>query len=439
MNDLSLPINEHIICNSTPNVQNYTYWSFLASTCVGIEVKFDTIGVMKLPKLSLKLPKGRDLTLHVAMLSLGLIGTLMVTSASMTTTVVPLSLVMTIGKQLFFLVLGYLGYSVLARNFNLDTMRKSRNFWMMLTLVALLIPLGGHAVNGAKAWIVIPGLDMTIQPSEFAKMIVVIMMSVFLGDNRKRVAKASDILQSPLFFVLAVILVVIVLQSDLGSGIVILIMAFGSFMLAGHPRLSRLQWGLLYGAMAGVLLVFFVLTPTGIRIIEATGFFKSYQLARFKNALNPFLDKYGTGYQLVNGLVAFVRGGWFGVGYGNGLQKYGYLPAAKTDFILAVIAEETGFAGLLLVFSLYFMMLFRLLLEAYRSTSEKHRMILVGVALYIGVHFIFNVGGVTALIPLTGVPLLMLSSGGSSTLALMFALGIAQNIIIEEKKAKQDA
>jgi len=129
-----------------------------------------------------------------------------------------------------------------------------------------------------------------------------------------------------------------------------------------------------------------------------------------------------------------VKGNWTGVGYGKSLQKYGYLPAAKTDFILAVIAEEFGFIGVLVVVVLYFMLMFQIFKHAYRSKDEKSRMILVGVGMYLFTHFVLNVGGVTALIPLTGVPLLMLSSGGSSTLSIMFSLGIAQAIIIKQKK-----
>lgn len=397
-------------------------------------LNFDTIILMKNAKFSLKLPKGRDLIIHVSMVILALVGILMVTSASMTTTVVPLSLAFTIAKQIIFVLAGYIGYSLLARYFSLDFMRRSKRFWMIATISALLIPLSGVRVNGAKAWIVIPGIDMTIQPSEFAKMIVVVLLAVYLGDNRKNIKKLSDLIQTPLLFVATVIFIVYPLQSDLGSAVVLFIVAFGAFMFAGHPKLSGLQWSLVYLTLAGILLVFFLLTPTGINILEATGLLKDYQLNRFRSALNPFLDPYDSGYQLISGLVGFVRGGWFGVGFGNGLQKYGYLPAAKTDFILAVIAEEFGFMGFLGVVGLYIAMMTRLIYHAYLSQLEKHRMILVGIALYIAAHFIFNIGGVTALIPLTGVPLLMLSSGGSSTLSLMFALGIAQNVLIEQKK-----
>ncbi|MDP3443786.1 MAG: FtsW/RodA/SpoVE family cell cycle protein, partial [Ignavibacteria bacterium] len=186
--------------------------------------------------------------------------------------------------------------------------------------------------------------------------------------------------------------------------------------------------------LIGIVTVFIVLSPAGIHFIKNAFNLPDYMIARFENTVNPFVNKYGSGYQLVNGLVAFVKGNWTGVGYGKSLQKYGYLPAAKTDFILAVIAEEFGFIGVLVVVVLYFMLMFEIFKHAYRSKDEKSRMILVGVGMYLFTHFVLNVGGVTALIPLTGVPLLMLSSGGSSTLSIMFSLGIAQAIIIKQKK-----
>ena len=131
--------------------------------------------------------------------------------------------------------------------------------------------------------------------------------------------------------------------------------------------------------------------------------------------------------------MAFVKGKWLGVGPGMGLQKYGYLPAAQTDFILAVIAEEIGFLGVMVVAGLTLFIVITLLRYAFKSPTDQPRMILAGAVYYLLIHFIFNVGGVTALLPLTGVPLLLISSGGSSTLAVMMALGIAQRTIIDLK------
>ena len=152
-------------------------------------------------------------------------------------------------------------------------------------------------------------------------------------------------------------------------------------------------------------------------------------IKRFENTINPFINRYGTGYQLVSSLMAFVKGDWIGVGFGKSLQKYGYLPEAQTDFILAVIAEEFGFLGVILVSGLTLFIVVKLFIHAFKAKTDTSKMILTGVAYYLLLHFILNVGGVTALIPLTGVPLLLISSGGSSTISIMCALGIAQRQI----------
>ncbi|TFG83313.1 MAG: FtsW/RodA/SpoVE family cell cycle protein [Erysipelotrichales bacterium] len=154
-----------------------------------------------------------------------------------------------------------------------------------------------------------------------------------------------------------------------------------------------------------------------------------YQLQRFLAAFNPFEIAQEGGYQIVSSLIAIVKGNWFGVGLGRSLQKYGYLPAARTDFILAIIAEETGMIGFSILLIFYGIIIYRLLKGVFRAMDEKSRMTLVGIFLYLSVHFILNIGGVTAMIPLTGVPLLFISQGGSSTMAIMCGLGIAQNIL----------
>ena len=143
-----------------------------------------------------------------------------------------------------------------------------------------------------------------------------------------------------------------------------------------------------------------------------------YQKNRILSAVNPFTDLYNTGYQLVNGLVSFASGGWKGLGFGNSVRKYTDFPAANTDLI--------GFG---LIFIPYMIIIIQLFRYAMKMESERGRIILVGTAMYLMVHCLFNIGGVTGMIPLTGVPLLMISSGGSSTLSFMLSIGLAQAVI----------
>ena len=152
--------------------------------------------------------------------------------------------------------------------------------------------------------------------------------------------------------------------------------------------------------------------------------------------MNPFADKYGTGFQLINGLVSFASGGWQGVGYGKSIQKYTNFPAANTDFILAIVVEELGIFGFLLIFICYALIVGRMFIYAIRMKSQRGRIVLIGVSMYFFIHFLFNVGGVTGLIPLTGVPLLMISAGGSSTLSVMVAVGMGQAVISQYRQGK---
>jgi len=388
--------------------------------------------MMKKFKISLRLPKGRNLQIQIGMVLLCLIGLLMIVSASMTTNISTQSLMNTALKQIFFILLGYTGYIVFARMFSLDFFKRHILLFAGVMIAALLFPLFFEPVNGAYAWI--PLGDMSIQPSEFAKLGLIILFAVYLGDVKVRNASWKEVIQFPAFYFFVTFMIIMFFQKDLGTAIVLFVIALFEFMMAGHKSLAKIQVTFVVLILIGIVAVFIVLSPAGIHFIKNAFNLPDYMVARFENTVNPFVNKYGSGYQLVNGLVAFVKGNWTGVGYGKSLQKYGYLPAAKTDFILAVIAEEFGFIGVLVVVVLYFMLMFQIFKHAYRSKDEKSRMILVGVGMYLFTHFVLNVGGVTALIPLTGVPLLMLSSGGSSTLSIMFSLGIAQAIIIKQKK-----
>ncbi len=389
---------------------------------------------MKLPKLSLKLPKGRDIWIQISMIILAITGVLMGVSASMTSNVVYNDLLLQAAKQSGFVVLGYLSYIVFSKYIAITKMKKMIFTIMVLSAISLFIPLFFTARNGANALITIPG-GITIQPSEFVKLVVISVNVFYLGDLKVKKKDFSDIIMAPFIYIFGVSFIIVVIQGDLGSGVVVFLIGLSTYLLAGHKKLRKSQAWLIAIMVLGFAAIPLVLTEQGIAWLESTGLLKAYMLNRFKVTLNPFADLYGSGYQLVNGMVAMVRGGLFGVGFGNGLQKYGYLPAAKTDYILAVIGEELGYVGVLAVFSMYFIIIGRLLYHTYRAKTEKNKMILFGVMMYIAVHFILNVGGVTGLIPLTGVPLLLLSSGGSSTISVMMALGMAQFAIVDERKS----
>ena len=390
-------------------------------------------------KFSLRMPYRYDMIIHLCTLILAVFGLFMVASATMGQAGGDvMSLAKTIIKQLVFTVAGYLGMVVMARWFSFERVKRLIAPIVLMTFILLLMALFWE-VGGARAWIKIPipGQEVTIQPSEFAKVVIIMVIATYLGDIRNQKLSARDLLRNPLLIVGGFCFIVAILQSDFGSAIVMAGIACICFLVVSHPALARLQRGLVMILLIGVAFTVWILSPMGEHLIESLPF-ESYQIQRFTSAMNPFADQYGSGYQLINGLVSCARGGWTGLGYGNSIQKYTNFPAASTDFILAIVVEELGIFGFLIILISYGFLVGRMLMFAMKMKSQRGRVVLVGVSMYFFIHFLFNVGGVTGLIPLTGVPLLMISSGGSSTMAVMIAIGMAQAVIAQYRQKKLD-
>ena len=385
-----------------------------------------------------QLPLGYDKPIHLTLIALTVFGLIMSTSASMGTDAADyIGLIFTVVKQLGFAVLGYLAMLLLSRLFTFSLCKKYLREIVIGTIIALLACLFFREVGGAKAWIRIPiaGREITIQPSEFAKISIMIIMATFLGDVEKQDISFKDLIKRPLGFVLLFVFIVFILQSDLGSAVVMSAIAAVCFLIPKHKILGRAQLHLILTVL-GVLGLIVIVFATPLRNVILNTDSSFYMIRRFTSALNPFLDKYGTGFQLIKGLISFATGGLTGVGVGASIQKYTNFPAASTDYVLAIIVEETGILGFLFVFAGYMLIIMRLFNYAKKIESEKAKMILIGTAFYLFVHYVFNVGGVTGLIPLTGVPLLLMSSGGSSTMSFMASVGICQAVIAQYRTGK---
>lgn len=383
---------------------------------------------------AVSLPEGGDRLIHYTMILLAFFGLIMMTSASMGLVMgdnAGFYLMVQIVKQSVFLVAGYGMLLIIARLFHVD-MLKNRYFFLIyiFMLFGLLACLLFPEQYGARAWIRIPlpRIDMSIQPSEFAKIVSILMIASYSGDIRKKQPHGFLFVIRP--FVLMMIYVIIILfpQSDLGSAAVLFLISCVCLLVPNNKQMRPFQILLKVLFWISLAAVIFVLTPYGESVIMTLPI-QTYQKQRFLSAIDPFQDRYGSGFQLISGLISFVGGGWFGRGYGNSILKYSQFPAANSDFILAILVEELGFVGFLFLMALYFIIVFRLLHWARMIHNEKAKIILVGTAMYILIHMIFNIGGVTALIPLTGVPLLMVSAGGSSTLSILICLGFAQAVI----------
>ena len=376
---------------------------------------------------------GSDLMIHLAMFSLMIYGTLMIGSASMGLAVSnPSYLVKTVIKQVIFVAVGYFIMCKLSNWFRLERL-KSKNFpFLIIGMEVLLFScIAFSASGGAHAWIriPIPGMEVSLQPSEFAKIISILIVAAYLGDVKKIYPRKRDLFVRPLLFIGIYLVTVLFVQHDFGSMAVIFLIVCVCLLIPTHPQAKNFQIFLKVAFWCMVGVAVFILSPLGTHLIESMPFLSTYQKNRFLSAVNPFQDIYGSSYQIVKGLVSFADGGLLGVGYGNSVRKYTDFPAANTDFILAILVEELGFVGFLILIALYSLIVFRLLYFAMKIKNEKAKIILTGTAMYFVVHCFFNIGGVTGLIPLTGVPLLMISSGGSSTMSIMFMVGIAQAVI----------
>lgn len=408
---------------------------------------------MRKKRFSISMPKGYSKTLHALMIIISLFGIVMVTSAEMSGNT-NASLVRSITKQLIFILLGYSSMVFLARNFTFKWFRNGTFFFYFILIgliVFNIIPRFFPITFGAYNWIRIPGVG-TIQPSEITKPIVIAIVAVTLGglptqkwmlDKTQlkkikfwtRIKRLLKVIWEPVLAVFVIIGIILLVQRDLGTAMIILMTCIFMFFTATHPFLSTIQKPLFVAFVGAMGLIVFLMSPSGIHLLENVGL-QSYQLNRITSLYNLFDSEraLSTSMQQVNGLLAFARGGLFGNGLGNSILKYGYIPATESDYILAIIIDETGFFGFLFI-SIGFLLIIGILFKnAFKMTYQPARLYLIGTAVYIFIHYLFNVGGTSGLVPLTGVPLLLLSAGGSSQLACFMAIGVCQRLIADYRR-----
>ena len=291
-------------------------------------------------------------------------------------------------------------------------------------LVAVLIPGVGRAINGSRRWLSL-GI-VNLQPSELMKLFVVLYASSYAVRRAAFLHAEQPLKQTllrgflPLLAVMTLIGALLLHEPDFGACVVIVAIAFGILFLGG------LDWRLLLGLS--------VLLPIALWIMIAVA---PYRLQRFAGFLDPWADAYGKGYQLSHSLIAFGRGEWFGVGLGSSVEKLLYLPEAHTDFLLAVIAEELGFVGVVVVIALFSWILVRayaigrqaLHLEKPFAALAAH-----GIGIWIGVQAFINVGVNMGVLPTKGLTLPLLSFGGSGIVANCVAIAILLRIDFENRR-----
>lgn len=284
--------------------------------------------------------------------------------------------------------------------------------WILTWLPKL--PVIGVAVGGARRWIHLPGIPISLQPSELLCLSLALHIAKLLSRKNNR-SKFVQFLSIAILFIICA--VPVMLQPDLGTTMVMFVIVMGMFV-------ERKGW--LYPCIGAVL--------GSIGIVGLIAM-EPYRIRRVTAFLDPWSDPLNKGYQAIQGLIAFANGGFWGSGLGHGFQKLNYLPAAYTDFIFAAVAEEMGFIGALFVLGLFALWLTQTA-KIYMNCEEGYMASLTwGLALTILFPLVINVGGVTKLIPLTGMPFPFLSYGGTSLLMMWARIGILMRI---ERECDED-
>ncbi|ANZ33668.1 cell division peptidoglycan polymerase FtsW [Staphylococcus carnosus] len=385
-----------------------------------------------------KYSKFIDYPLVVTYITLCLIGLVMVYSASMVAATkgtltggVPVSGTYFYTRQLMYVIMSFVIVFFMAFFMNVKFLQQKRVQQGMMIIIFLLLLATlviGKNINGSKSWINLG--FMNLQASELLKIAIILYLPYMINKKRPQVFTNSKLIRGPIVFILLCVGLVF-LQKDVGQTMLILIIFFSILFYAGIWVKQLLKYGI------GI----FILGAVVFGAAALFGWLPSYLVARFSIVTNPFKYESGTGYHVANSLMAIGNGGLFGKGLGNSVLKLGYLPEPHTDFIFAVICEELGLIGGMLVLGLLFFIVYRAFQLASQTTSYFYKLVCVGIASYIGSQTFVNLGGISALIPLTGVPLPFISFGGSSMIALSIALGLllitAKQIKLDKKRAKQ--
>lgn len=368
--------------------------------------------------------KNFDFLLFFVYLSLCLFGLVMIYSSSM---------VMAVGrlnyppdyffkKQIINLILAFSAFFVAAffpyKNYKRKKIMIASVIGMFILLLS--VHLFGYASQlGAQRTIRL--LGVSIQPSEFAKIIIIIYFSSVFAKKYES-GTINNLNESiwPPVSILVVAVGSVMLETDIGTSFIIVVGAFSVIIASGIDKKPFLKLSGIIGAGMSVILLFVFFQWDTIMTENRQG--------RILSFLNPFDYMQGSGMQVVNGYIAIGAGGVQGQGLGNSIQKMGYLPEPHTDVIMAVISEELGILGGIIVIGGLGFIVMRAFQIALRTKDPQARMLAAGIGSVIGIQTFVNLGGLMGLVPLTGVPLPFISFGGTSVILMSIAVGILMNV-----------
>ena len=354
-----------------------------------------------------------DFPLVLAALSLSLLGGLLIWSSTRITAGESGDPIFFLKRHLLNLLLGLI-LCLIASQVSHRLVQAYAPAVYVLSLVGLVaVLLVGTVVNSAKSWIAVAGF--TVQPAEFVKVSIIVISATLLAEKRDAENQPLHLIVVAALAVAAIPVLLILLQPDLGTVLMILAALFAILAVSGVSR----YWLIGLVAAAGA----------AVGIILAAGVLAQYQIDRFTAFLNPNSDPLGVSYNVRQAEIAIGSGGLFGNGLFQGSQTAGqFVPEQRTDFIFSVAGEELGFIGSAIILLLMLFITWRLLRIAARAEDLFGRLVAVGMAAWIAIQGFQNVGMNLELLPVTGVPLPFVSYGGSSMMALWLGIGIILNL-----------
>lgn len=364
-----------------------------------------------------------DKTLFLVSSILFLIGMIMIFSASNVAAVMRYNsnIYKFFFSQSIFIFLGLIGFLIGIR---FKTTFYSGWSWFLLAVffgLLIFVQLRGYIINGAKSWM--PIFGFRFQPSEVIKLLNIIWFSAYFELNRK---KLNNLFINFIpFFVVGVISFLIIIQPDLGTATIFILLSLFLYLLIPSKNIVKFKILAIIGGFTIIsALAFYIAFPNKVQSVKERFDFKE-----------PCSEEkfYTSGNQVCNSIIAFNNGGLFGKGLGKSTQKYLYLSESHTDFIFAIVVEELGFLIASGIIILYMVLLWRIIIIGKKSDSSRGAIICYGVAIYIFLHIAVNLLGIMGVMPLTGVPLPFLSYGGTYALTLIGSLTIVQRVAIESK------
>jgi cell division protein FtsW len=369
-----------------------------------------------------KIIKCYDYPLIIAVVMLSLFGLIMVYSSSMISAVIRFEVPSDYfyQRQKLWLIVSFICFFVtLIVPYKIWANKKFvKVIFFASPLMLIAVALLGHTANNATSWFRIGALSL--QPAEFVKLGLIVYLSAVFANKQQRLTEPVKSNLFPIYYTLFICFL-IAIQPDFGTAMIV--MAIAACLIFS----SGLRLRLLFKQFLFFMLVFAFMSPI-IFPFFGDKIFSKERMSRIYSFLDPFKYANDEGFQLVNSYLAIGLGGIKGLGLGKSIQKYGYLPESHTDFIMSIIAEELGLFGVVFTLGLLAFIVLRGLWIARKCNDAFGSLLAIGISAMIGIQTFINVGGVTGVIPITGVPLPLVSYGGSSLMLFMTSLGVLVNV-----------